>query len=83
MTTANLIKKLTNLNIPYNIVNTNEYNKEIVFTIKYITFRADYNVDKNIINSYYKVTGYDNLSQETTRRFFDNFNKVLRYSSTK
>ena len=82
MTTQNLIKKLTKLNVSYTVLEGNGYNKDIQFSINDIIFLAGFNEGKNVITDFCREICYDNNTQEMQRRFFDNFNKVLKYANS-
>ena len=81
MKTANLINKLNKMNIENKIVDVNGYNKDVVFTINKMTFYAGFTANNDTIIDYCRNICYDNCSQETQRRFFDNFNQILRYAA--
>jgi hypothetical protein len=77
----NLIKKLEKLNIKYQLKNVTEYNKDVEFTINEKTYKAGYTIDNDIIQDYCREICYDRINQEMQRRFFDNFNQLLRYAN--
>jgi hypothetical protein len=81
MTTANLILKLTKMNVSYTILEGNGYNKDIQFTINGITFKAGFIEGKQIVEDFCREICFDKSEQEMQRRFFDNFNKVLQYAN--
>ena len=81
MTTTNLISKLNKMNIPFTILDCNGYNMDIKFIINGLTFKAGYCKDKLIIQDFCREICFDNCTQETQRRFFDNFNKVIKYAN--
>ena len=81
MTTSNLISKLNKNNIECKIEDINGYNKDIKFFINGMTFRAGFNTHSNIISDFCRDICYDKSSQEMQRRFFDNFNQVLKYAN--
>lgn len=60
-------------------VSFKESKGDISFTIKKKKYTADTNNSDTILCFFY-VRGYDVASQETDRRFFDNFAQVLRHS---
>jgi hypothetical protein len=80
MKTTNLISKLNKLKIEHTIIDINGYNKDIVFVINGITFYAGFNTNKNVIEDYHREICYNVSEQEMQRRFFDNFNQLLRYA---
>lgn len=80
MTITNLKSKLQKMNIDYSIVNINDYNYDINFSINNLSFSAGYSKGSEIIEDLCRNICYDNLNQEMQRRFFKNFNELLRYS---
>lgn len=83
MDTNKLTLKLSKMNIPYKILDINGYNKDIEFQINGLIFKAGFNADSPEITDFCREICYDNNEQETQRRFFDNFNKVLKYANVK
>jgi hypothetical protein len=81
MKLSTLNNKLTKLNAEVTTQDHNGYNMSVVFTINGKSYEADYNKGENNIIGFSFTTGYDDAIQETTRRFFDNFNQVLRHSN--
>lgn len=81
MTTANLISKLTKMNVTYTVVDVNGYNMDIEFSINGLNFSAGFNTSKNIIEDLSRAICYDNVNQEMQRRFFTNFNKLISYAN--
>lgn len=81
MTTANLISKLTKMNVTYTVVDVNGYNMDIEFSINGLNFSAGFNTSKNIIEDFSRAICYDNVNQEMQRRFFTNFNKLISYAN--
>jgi hypothetical protein len=81
MTTQNLISKLTKMNVQHTILDNNGYNKDVEFTINSLTFKAGFIDSRNIIEDFCVEIFYDNCTQETQRRFFSNFNKLLKYAN--
>ena len=81
MTTANLISKLTKMNVSYTILENNGYNKDIQFSINGFTFKAGFTEGKTIVEDFCIEIYYDNVNQQMLRRFFDNFNQILRYAN--
>ena len=81
MTTSNLISKITKMNVSYTILENNGYNKDIQFSINGLTFLAGFVEGKNEIQDFCREICYDTCKQEMQRRFFDNFNQVLRYAN--
>lgn len=80
MTTTNLISKLNKSNINFTIEDINGYNKDIVFLINGMTFKAGFNTHSNKISDFCRDICYDKTNQETQRRFFDSFNKLMKYA---
>jgi hypothetical protein len=78
MKTSTLKNKLNKLNIQFTI--DNEY-QLIEFTINNKSYSGSLNDNEAEVYGFCAITGYDDASQETTRRFFDNFNQVLRHSN--
>jgi hypothetical protein len=81
MTTTNLIAKLTKLNVAYTVLEGNGYNKDISFSINGLNFLAGFYEGQNVVIDFCREICYDNNTQEMQRRFFDNFNKVLKYAN--
>jgi hypothetical protein len=81
MTTQNLISRLTKMNVSHTILDNNGYNKDVQFTINGLTFKAGFIEGKNEISDYCREICFDNCSQETQRRFFSNFTKLLKYAN--
>ena len=81
MKTATLISKLSKMNISYTILDNNGYNKDIQFSINGLVFKAGFIEGKEMIQDFCREICYDNGIQEMQRRFFDNFNQVLRYAA--
>jgi hypothetical protein len=81
MTTTNLISKLTKMNISYNVLENNGYNKDIQFSINGLTFKAGFVNGKTIIEDFCREICFDNSNQEMQRRFFNNFNQLLKYAN--
>jgi hypothetical protein len=81
MTTSTLISKLKKLKISYTIINVNGYNMDISFSINGMNFKAGYFKDENIIQDYCREICYNQSEQEMQRRFFENFNKLIRYAN--
>jgi hypothetical protein len=74
MKVTTLKNKLVKMNISYT-----ESKGDITFVLNKKPFIADTNNSENVF-CFFHVTGYNAASQETDRRFFDNFNQVFRYS---
>ena len=83
MTKRFLLSKLDKLGIQYTILNQNEFNKSIKFSINNFVFFADFNNDSTKIQSICTEYSFDQANQETERRFFDSFNSVLSYIKSK
>jgi hypothetical protein len=81
MTTTNLISKLTKLNVPYKILDCNGYNMDIEFTINEKTFKAGFFKGETLIQDFCREIVFDVTEQEMIRRFFDNFNQILKYTN--
>lgn len=81
MTTQNLISKLTKINVNYAIVDYNGYNKDIQFSINGLTFKAGFTINSTIIEDFCREICFDQCTQETQRRFFRNFNQLLKYAN--
>ena len=79
MTVKNLISKLTKNGVTYTILDYG-YNKDIEFMINGITFKSGFTEGKTTVEDFCSELYYDNCNQEIQRRFFDNFNQVLRYA---
>ena len=83
MKISSLISKLNKMNISHTIIDINGYNKDIQFSINGLTFLAGFIEGKEMIQDFCREIYYNNCSQETERRFFDNFNKVVNYAMVK
>jgi hypothetical protein len=81
MTTTNLISKLTKMNVEYTILEGNGYNKDIQFFINGLTFKAGFTEASSTIEDFCREICYDDCNQEMQRRFFKNFNQLLRYAN--
>jgi len=81
MTTTNLIAKLTKMNVDYNVLENNGYNKDIQFSINGQTFKAGFTNGKELIEDFCREICFDHSSQEMQRRFFTNFAQVLKYAN--
>ena len=81
MNTAQLTIKLSKLNIPHSIIDVNEFNKDIKFTINGLEFYAAYTANDNTISDFCRVTAYDKINQEHSYRFFNSLNSVLKYAN--
>jgi hypothetical protein len=80
MTVNTLNNKLEKLGITSSVFDYNGYNKAIIFSINNLEIQAKFSDGKENIESFFIVTGYNNLNQERERRFFYSFNKVLSYA---
>jgi hypothetical protein len=80
MKATTLISKLKKMNINFNLVVLNDYNRTIEFSINGKKYSADWNVGEENVHSFCVELGYCESSQETQRRFFDNFSQVLKNS---
>ena len=80
MKIVNLLSKLKKMNIDHAIVG-DDYNKDIVFSINGLAFKAGFQEDKTDIQDFCREICFDNTSQETQRRFFTNFNQLLKYAN--
>jgi hypothetical protein len=84
MTIKNLILKLNKMNISHNLVEDNNgYNKDIQFSINGLIFKAGFTEGNTIVQDFCREICYDHCNQEMERRFFSNFNQVLRYANSK
>jgi hypothetical protein len=81
MTTSTLISKLNKMNIESTIVDDNGYNMDVKFIINGMTFKAGFIKGQNVIQDFCREIYFDKSNQETQRRFFDNFNKLLKYTT--
>ncbi len=81
MKTTSLISKLNKLNITHEIVNNNGYNADIKFTINNKVFLAGIVDGKEEIQDFCHEICFDECEQEMQRRFFDNFNQILKYAN--
>ena len=81
MTTTNLINKLNKMNIPYTILDCNGYNMDIQFSINDKTFKAGFFKGEKEIQDFCRDIVFDVSEQEMRRRFFENFNQVLKYAN--
>lgn len=81
MKITSLISKLNKLNVSHEIVNNNGYNADIKFTINGKSFFAGIIEGKEEIQDYCHEICFDNANQEMQRRFFDNFNQILKYAN--
>ena len=82
MKVSNLLNKLSKLNIKHSIVDVNGYNQDIEFSINNMIFKAGYIIGCDVIEDFCREICFDNSTQETQRRFFDNFNQVLKYANS-
>ena len=80
MTTSQLKNKLAKMNIQFTEVDYNGYNKEICFSLNNMNFAAGFNTKSEIIEDFSRNICYNNSEQEMQRRFFTNFNKLIKYS---
>lgn len=81
MKIENLKSKLAKMNIPFTILQGNGYNKDIEFSINGITFKAGFTEGKTEIDDFCRELCFDKSEQEMQRRFFDNFNQLVRYAN--
>lgn len=81
MTTAQLKNKLTKMNIQFTEVDYNGYNKDICFSINNMNFAAGFNTKSEIIENFSRNICYNVSEQETQRRFFTNFNQLIKYAN--
>ena len=79
MKITSLISKLNKMNVSHEIVNDNGYNADIQFVINGKIFEASIVEGNDTILHYSKDLYFDNVNQETQRRFYDNFNQLLKY----
>jgi hypothetical protein len=78
MKITSLISKLNKMNVAHEIVNNNGYNADIQFVINGKSFYAGIVEDKDTVQDFCKEIGYDDVNQETQRRFYDNFNQLVK-----
>jgi len=81
MKIQSLTAKLAKVNVPFQTLEGNGYNKDIQFAINGKTFFAGFIEGKENVTDFCRVIGYDNANQESQRIFFDNFNQVLRHAN--
>ena len=81
MTTTKLISKLNKMNIPFTILDCNGYNMDIEFIINGLTFKAGYFKEELIIQDFCREILFDNCTQNMQRRFFQYFNKFIKYAN--
>jgi len=82
MKKSSLINKLNKLGISHTI-HGNGYNMNVQFTVNGRIFDAGYTINKDDIEDYCTVIGYDKANQESQRSFFKNLNQVLRYANSR
>jgi hypothetical protein len=80
MKLSSLVKKLNAMQAPSEVATNNGFNMSLVFTLNGLRFSAEYTAESYNVSCYNTVLGYDDLSQEKSRRFFDNLNQVVRYA---
>ena len=80
MTTLQLIAKLKKMNVVTHVFSYNDLNKALLFEIRGIRFSAAYNSSDLQIRDWSTITGWCNESQETERRFFSTFKRLLTFS---
>ena len=76
-----LTSKLSKMKISYSVESNNNYNKDIKFSINGKTFKAGFSEGKEVIEDFCTESNYDDCTQETNRRYFDNFNQLLKYAN--
>jgi hypothetical protein len=54
---------------------------DVEFIINGMTFKAGFIKGQNIILDFCREICFDKSSQEMQRRFFDNFNKLVKYAN--
>jgi hypothetical protein len=81
MTTATLKNKLSKMNISFNETDYNGYNKDINFSINGMNFCAGFNSGNDEIQDFCREICFDNTNQDMQRRFFKNFNELIKYSN--
>jgi hypothetical protein len=81
MTTTTLISKLNKMNIAHTILDCNGYNMDIEFTINNKKFKAGYFKGETEIQDFCREIVFDVTEQEMRRRFFKNFNSLLKYAA--
>lgn len=80
MTTTQLKTKLSKMNIQFTEIDYNGYNKDICFKINNMIFAAGFNAKSEIIEDFCRNICYNSSEQETQRRFFTNFNALIKYA---
>lgn len=81
MKVLSLVSKLNKMKVPFVVVDVNEYNKDIVFQINGKTFKSGYVEGSDIVEDFCREICWDNVDQEMQRRFFDNFNQLVKYAN--
>jgi hypothetical protein len=81
MTTSTLKNKLSKMNISFNETDYNGYNKDICFSINGMNFCAGFELGNDEIQDFCREICFDNTNQDMQRRFFKNFNELIKYSN--
>ena len=81
MKKSTLISKLEKNGTRYTELNGNGYNKDIEFTINGKNFLAGFIEGIDEITDFCREICYDKNNQEMQRRYFDNFNQVIKYAN--
>jgi hypothetical protein len=82
MKVLSLVSKLNKMKVPFVVVDVNEYNKDIVFQINSMNFKAGYVEGSEEVEDFCREICWDNVDQEMQRRFFDNFNQLVKYANS-
>ena len=80
MQISTLNKKLSKSNVSTEVIDHNDFNKSLIFTLNGKQYEASFNSDEMKVNSYCIEFGYDEANQESRTRFFDTFTQVLNHS---
>ncbi len=81
MKVSTLKNKLNKMGVKFTEICENGYNKDLVFSINNIEFKAGFT--KNTVEDFCREFDFEQDFQETRRRFFKNFNSLLKYSQSK
>ena len=78
MTVSQLTSKLIKLNVEFEMIDINEFNKSVHFEINGSKYECDYTAISNVISDYSKFIGTDNTDQSFRYRFFDSFSQLIK-----
>lgn len=81
MKVLSLVSKLNKMKVPFVVVDVNEYNKDIVFSLNGLQFKAGYVEGSEEVEDFCREICWDNVDQEMQRRFFDNFSQLVKYAN--